>query len=304
MDDDYSGLQGMLSGGEPRSSALSGIKALLLAVLEDGIRSYLSPLKGVRAEAEDWVRSGRTRSPFSFVVVCETLGLEPDAVRHAVERLRTQRVASKQPVGRMRANERRDHRITQREVGRVRPTPLRSWGFSCSRFGSCLVSRTQFPHRVGATRRSVRVSRSGRLLAACVFAIACAFTAPAHADIDATGPWLTTIFDVTAISQWVQTGSSLTVDLSNFPPLSSPFTGTIDPITGMFSLGGSSICPYAGDTITGTVAPDGRTFTGVLSFHGTLDCCLSPMAWAPRCSGHAAATACSTRASSATTATR
>jgi hypothetical protein len=95
------------------------------------------------------------------------------------------------------------------------------------------------------------MSHSGRLLAAGVFVAACGFNTRAHGDIDATGPWLTTIFDVTAISQWVQTGSSLTVDLSNFPPLSSPFSGTIDPVTGMFSIGGSSICPYAGDTMPG-----------------------------------------------------
>ncbi len=110
-------LQGMLSGGEPRTSALSGIKGLLLAVLEDGIRSYLSPIKEVRIEAEYWVRSSRARSPFSFVVICETLGLEPTAVRHALERLRTQRVTPGRALGRTRPNVRRAHRVTQREVG-------------------------------------------------------------------------------------------------------------------------------------------------------------------------------------------
>ena len=48
-----------LCGGEPRQSALSGTKGLLLAVLEDGIRSYLSPVQEVRAEAEYWVSSRR-----------------------------------------------------------------------------------------------------------------------------------------------------------------------------------------------------------------------------------------------------
>ena len=121
MHDDHSELTadllGILGGGEPRHSALSGIKGLLLAVLEDGIRSYLSPVKEVRAEAEYWVTSGRARSPFCFVVICETLGLEPSAVRQALERLRSQRVNPSRAIGRTRPNVRRAHRVTQREVG-------------------------------------------------------------------------------------------------------------------------------------------------------------------------------------------
>jgi hypothetical protein len=110
-------LQGVLGGGEQRSATLSGIKGLLLAVLEDGIRSYLSPIKEVRAEAEYWVTSGRARSPFCFVVICETLGLEPTAVRQALERMRTQRVSPNRAIGRTRPNVRRAHRVTHREVG-------------------------------------------------------------------------------------------------------------------------------------------------------------------------------------------
>jgi hypothetical protein len=67
-----------LGGGESRSGQYTGTKALMLAILEDGIRSYLSPVGRVRNEAEYWVKSGRQRSPFCFTVVCETLGLEPD----------------------------------------------------------------------------------------------------------------------------------------------------------------------------------------------------------------------------------
>ena len=121
MHDDHSDLTadllGILGGGEPRHSAVSGIQGLLLAVLEDGIRSYLSPVKEVRAEAEYWVTSGRARSPFCFVVICETLGLEPTAVRQALERLRSQRVNPSRAIGRTRPNVRRAHRVTQREVG-------------------------------------------------------------------------------------------------------------------------------------------------------------------------------------------
>jgi hypothetical protein len=65
------------------------LKPLMTAVLEDGIRNYCGRIGWRRAEAEAWIRSNR-RTPFSFVVVCEALGLEPDAVRRALPRLRQQ----------------------------------------------------------------------------------------------------------------------------------------------------------------------------------------------------------------------
>ena len=79
---------GSLGGGELRASEYVGTKALMLAVLEEGIRNYCGPLGRVRTEAEAWVRSNR-RSAFSFTLICETLGLEPDAVRRALPRLQT-----------------------------------------------------------------------------------------------------------------------------------------------------------------------------------------------------------------------
>jgi hypothetical protein len=51
------------------------------------------------------------------VVICETLGLEPAAVRDALERLRTQRVGSRRVIGRTRPNVRRANRVTQRKAG-------------------------------------------------------------------------------------------------------------------------------------------------------------------------------------------
>src|SRR5262245_58080940 len=53
---------------------LTGIKALMLAVLDNGIESYLSPIARHRAEAECWISARSQGSPFSFAVVCETLG--------------------------------------------------------------------------------------------------------------------------------------------------------------------------------------------------------------------------------------
>ena len=64
------------------------MKALMLAVLEDGINSYLHDKGRSRDEAEVWVATPQRRSPFSFAVVCETLGLEPQAVRTALRRKR------------------------------------------------------------------------------------------------------------------------------------------------------------------------------------------------------------------------
>ena len=75
-----------LGGGEPRRSEYTGTKALMLAVLENGIASYLGPAGRSHDEAEAWVKAAPGRSPFSFTVVCEILGLEPDAVRLALAR--------------------------------------------------------------------------------------------------------------------------------------------------------------------------------------------------------------------------
>jgi len=104
-----------VGGGEPRTGQYTGTKALMLAILEDGIRSYLSPAARVRGEAEYWVSAPRQRSPFSFNVVCETLGLEPDAVRLALKRLRARNVSPRQAIGRNRPNVRRTGRIATRK---------------------------------------------------------------------------------------------------------------------------------------------------------------------------------------------
>lgn len=53
----------------------------MVAVLEEGIRSYMSGSASVRSEAERWIHGNRQRSIFSFEVVCETLELDPSAVR-------------------------------------------------------------------------------------------------------------------------------------------------------------------------------------------------------------------------------
>ncbi len=103
-----------LGGGEPRSAQLTGTKALMLAVLEDAIRCYLSSKKVLSAEAECWIQSRQRRSPFSFIVVCETLGLEPNSVRNAVKRLKDANVAPRQVMRRVRNNVRVPGRVCLR----------------------------------------------------------------------------------------------------------------------------------------------------------------------------------------------
>ena|SRR5579862_8015590 len=76
-----------LGGGERRCPEYTGTQALMLAVLEDGIRDYCGAPGYRGAEAEHWVR-GNSRGVFSFAVVCETLGLDPSAVRQALVRLK------------------------------------------------------------------------------------------------------------------------------------------------------------------------------------------------------------------------
>jgi len=88
----YSADLGVLAGrigSGPQRGPFTGIKALMLAVLDNGILCYLSDEPRLRTEAEHWVAATSSRSLFSFAVVCEILGLEPDAVRAQLRRWRT-----------------------------------------------------------------------------------------------------------------------------------------------------------------------------------------------------------------------
>ncbi len=81
-------LPDQLQQGFRRDSYLSGEKALMLAVLEDGIRCFQEHLTNPRSnprllskQAEEWIRAVDYEWPFSFNNVCETLGIDPDALR-------------------------------------------------------------------------------------------------------------------------------------------------------------------------------------------------------------------------------
>jgi hypothetical protein len=100
-----------IGGGESSRRPYTGTKALMVAVLDNGIASYFSHTPRIRAEAELWLADSGHESPFSFTVVCETLGLEPDAVRAALDRVRTQNGSGARIMGRRRGNVRREGRI-------------------------------------------------------------------------------------------------------------------------------------------------------------------------------------------------
>ena len=115
-DDDLGGLQSqVVTGGESRSGQLTGTKALMLAVLEDGIRSYLGGSRLIAQDADYWIFSHRRQSPFSFIVVCEMLGLDPDAVRVTLRRLKTADVPARKALPRARHNVRIPGRVYARK---------------------------------------------------------------------------------------------------------------------------------------------------------------------------------------------
>jgi hypothetical protein len=64
-----------------------GERKLLFAVLEDAIRLYLKnrdrgcPNDQESLEAAEWLSSDEERGPFSYVRVCEGLGINPDRLR-------------------------------------------------------------------------------------------------------------------------------------------------------------------------------------------------------------------------------
>jgi hypothetical protein len=88
---------------------VTGTHALMLAVLEEGIRTFLTGRGRLRDEAEFWILSHGKRSLFSFVVVCEHLGLDPDATRSALRRMRSQSTAKN--LTRSRPNVSRTRRV-------------------------------------------------------------------------------------------------------------------------------------------------------------------------------------------------
>ena len=121
-DDTLELLRNPLAGGEARTSQLTGTKALMLAVFEDGIRCFLNGRRLIAAEAEDWLNSGKRYSPFAFVVICETFGLDPHAVRTTVKRMKEEHRSPGEILPRVRNNVRVPGRVCLRKRRRHRRT--------------------------------------------------------------------------------------------------------------------------------------------------------------------------------------
>ncbi len=105
-----------VTGGESRTGQLTGTKALMLAVLEDGIRSYLGSARTIAQDAEYWIYTHRRHSPFSFVVVCEILGLDADAVRKTLKHMKEQNISPRKAFPRARHNVRIPGRVHARKT--------------------------------------------------------------------------------------------------------------------------------------------------------------------------------------------
>ena len=97
-----------------------GTKALMLAVLENGIRSFLGRSRTLANEAERWIYNYGRQSPFAFTVVCETLRLDPGAVRKRLWQMKTG-TASRKAISRSRHNVRIPGRVRIRGAARAQP---------------------------------------------------------------------------------------------------------------------------------------------------------------------------------------
>jgi cysteine-rich repeat protein len=111
--------------------------------------------------------------------------------------------------------------------------------------------------------------------AAAVFILCCAIGAPARADVDMTGQWeVTTGFGAFCLDV-VQTGTTLS-SVNCGGDTSFDGGGSVDPMTGMFTITGGSIffcppppgeCVVCGPSeLSGTTSPDGLTLSGTFVF--------------------------------------
>ena len=95
----------------------------MLAVLEDAVHlSQVGAAGDARArrlyvESERWLTSDDTSSPFSFVTICQTFGLDVDYVRSGLRRWRIRHESdptTSRPMPRLRHVSGSRHRVTIR----------------------------------------------------------------------------------------------------------------------------------------------------------------------------------------------
>jgi hypothetical protein len=80
------------------------IKRLLSAVLADAVRCFQTyaksssrPARRIFAETEAWISDCSARGPFTFEVICETLGIEPGRLRNRLREWRVQQAGGMNP---------------------------------------------------------------------------------------------------------------------------------------------------------------------------------------------------------------
>jgi hypothetical protein len=76
------------------------VKRLMLAVLSDAVRCIQiyadarNPAGRLRfAEAQDWILDRKAEGPFTFVTICESLGIEPNCLRNGIRQIPSLRTA-------------------------------------------------------------------------------------------------------------------------------------------------------------------------------------------------------------------
>jgi len=74
-------------GAETDAGLPSGVRALMMAVLEDAIHSLTSSVARVRSEGVRWIMSRECQHVFSYAVICETLNIEPSAARRSIMKM-------------------------------------------------------------------------------------------------------------------------------------------------------------------------------------------------------------------------
>ena len=79
-------------------------KKLMLAILEDAVACFQKYLgardskgKAQYRDTEDWIFQGGELGIFSFDIVCETLGLDPDYLRRGLVQWKQQRLVQPSP---------------------------------------------------------------------------------------------------------------------------------------------------------------------------------------------------------------
>jgi hypothetical protein len=107
--------------------SLSGEQRLMLAILADAINIFQGcqatgevPRGRLFREAEEWIFSSDERWPFSFVTVCDALGIEPQALRRHLRSLEREIRAGTRSADSFRLRLKESNRAQHMTVNRER----------------------------------------------------------------------------------------------------------------------------------------------------------------------------------------